>query len=133
VDAYCERVGMGVLAEPLNAFSNLSFLLAAWAAWVLASRETSEMRQQTVQMGRSMIEWLKSVRPEQVRALAGSEAFRAHREADDGRMVTGEPAQVVKRLRELQEQAQVDELVMVTPSIDRARRTASLEAIAGAW
>jgi urease accessory protein len=35
-------------------------------AWVLASRETSEMRQQTVQMGRSMIEWLKSVRPEQV-------------------------------------------------------------------
>jgi len=38
VDAYCERVGMGVLAEPLNAFSNLSFLLAAWAAWVLASR-----------------------------------------------------------------------------------------------
>jgi hypothetical protein len=22
VDAYCERVGMGVLAEPLNAFSN---------------------------------------------------------------------------------------------------------------
>jgi hypothetical protein len=29
---------MGVLAEPLNAFSNLSFLLAAWAAWVLASR-----------------------------------------------------------------------------------------------
>jgi hypothetical protein len=48
-------------------------------------------------------------------------------------MVTGEPAQVLKRLRELQEQAQVDELVMVTPSIDRARRTASLEAIAGAW
>jgi hypothetical protein len=38
VDAYCERVGMGVLAEPLNAFSNVSFLLAAWAAWVLASR-----------------------------------------------------------------------------------------------
>ncbi len=38
MDAYCERVGMGVLAEPLNAFSNVSFLLAAWAAWVLASR-----------------------------------------------------------------------------------------------
>ena len=38
MDAYCERVGMGVLAEPLNAFSNGSFLLAAWAAWVLASR-----------------------------------------------------------------------------------------------
>ncbi len=38
MDAYCERVGMGLLAEPLNAFSNVSFLLAAWAAWVLARR-----------------------------------------------------------------------------------------------
>lgn len=38
MDAYCERVGMGLLAEPLNAFSNVSFLLAAWAAWVLATR-----------------------------------------------------------------------------------------------
>ena len=36
MDAYCERVGMGLFAEPLNAFSNVSFLLAAWAAWVLA-------------------------------------------------------------------------------------------------
>ena len=38
MDAYCERVGPGLLAEPLNAVSNISFLLAAWAAWVLASR-----------------------------------------------------------------------------------------------
>jgi hypothetical protein len=38
MDAYCERVGMGLLAEPLNAVSNLSFLLAALAAWVLARR-----------------------------------------------------------------------------------------------
>ncbi len=38
IDAYCERVGMGLLAEPLNAVSNISFLLAAWAAWVLARR-----------------------------------------------------------------------------------------------
>ena len=38
MDAYCERVGPGLLAEPLNAVSNVSFLLAAWAAWVLASR-----------------------------------------------------------------------------------------------
>ena len=38
MDAYCERVGMGVFAEPLNAVSNVSFLLAAWAAWVLATR-----------------------------------------------------------------------------------------------
>ena len=38
MDAYCERVGMGLLAEPLNAVSNFSFLLAALAAWVLAGR-----------------------------------------------------------------------------------------------
>ena len=38
MDAYCERVGMGLFAEPLNAVSNVSFLLAAWAAWVLATR-----------------------------------------------------------------------------------------------
>jgi hypothetical protein len=38
MDAYCERAGMGVFAEPLNAVSNVSFLLAAWAAWVLATR-----------------------------------------------------------------------------------------------
>src|SRR3712207_759035 len=38
MDVYCERIGPGVLAEPLNAASNISFLLAAWAAWVLAKR-----------------------------------------------------------------------------------------------
>jgi hypothetical protein len=38
MDAYCERLGMGLFAEPLNAFSNVSFLLAALAAWVLAGR-----------------------------------------------------------------------------------------------
>lgn len=38
LDAYCERVGPGLLAEPLNAITNVSFLLAAWAAWVLARR-----------------------------------------------------------------------------------------------
>ena len=38
MDAYCERVGMGLFAEPLNAFSNVSFLLAALAARVLARR-----------------------------------------------------------------------------------------------
>lgn len=39
IDAYCERTGPGLLAEPLNAFSNASFLIAAWAAWRLAKRE----------------------------------------------------------------------------------------------
>ena len=35
VDAYCERVGPGLLAEPANALSNLAFLAAAIALWRL--------------------------------------------------------------------------------------------------
>jgi urease accessory protein len=31
--------------------------------WVLRTRETAELRQQTEQMGRSMVEWVKSVKP----------------------------------------------------------------------
>lgn len=31
--------------------------------WMLQTRETSEMRQQTEQMGRSLVEWLKSIDP----------------------------------------------------------------------
>ena len=38
IDVYCERVGPGLLAEPLNALTNVSFLIAAWAAWLLARR-----------------------------------------------------------------------------------------------
>jgi hypothetical protein len=38
MDVYCERVGMGFFAEPLNAFTNISFLIAAWLAWMLARR-----------------------------------------------------------------------------------------------
>ena len=33
---YCERTGPGLLAEPLHALTNASFLIAAWAAWLLA-------------------------------------------------------------------------------------------------
>ena len=38
--------------------------------WVLRTRETSELRQQAVQMGRSLVEWLKSVHPELVEGCA---------------------------------------------------------------
>ena len=41
--------------------------------------------------------------------------------------------QVAEQLRELAEQAQADELVVVTPSLDRARRTGSYVALAEAW
>lgn len=33
VDIYCERLGPGFWAEPLNASTNLAFLIAAWLAW----------------------------------------------------------------------------------------------------
>lgn len=44
--------------------------LAALDAWVLQTRESAELRQQTQQMGRSLVEWLKTVQPEHVPAGA---------------------------------------------------------------
>ncbi len=38
VDIYCERVGPGFWAEPVNAATNLAFLAAAWWGWRLARR-----------------------------------------------------------------------------------------------
>jgi hypothetical protein len=38
VNSYCERTDTGYWSEPLNAVTNGAFLLAAWAAWRLASR-----------------------------------------------------------------------------------------------
>jgi hypothetical protein len=39
IDIYCERTGPGLLAEPVNAITNLAFLLAALACWRLAGRQ----------------------------------------------------------------------------------------------
>ena len=72
------------------------------------------------------------LRPEQVVELARSTPFRGGRR-DEFQMVVGEPKAVAERLLELQHAAQVDEIVVVTPSLDRARRTASLLAVAEAW
>jgi hypothetical protein len=38
VDIYCERTSAVWNAEPLNAWSNLAFLIAAWLAWRLQKR-----------------------------------------------------------------------------------------------
>lgn len=38
VDIYCERLGPGFWAEPVNAVTNLAFLIAAAAAWIAARR-----------------------------------------------------------------------------------------------
>lgn len=38
IDLYCERVGPGLWAEPVNASTNVAFFLAAWGVWELARR-----------------------------------------------------------------------------------------------
>jgi alkanesulfonate monooxygenase SsuD/methylene tetrahydromethanopterin reductase-like flavin-dependent oxidoreductase (luciferase family) len=48
-------------------------------------------------------------------------------------MVVGRPQAVVERLLELQAESQADELVLVSPGLDRARRIASYQAIAEEW
>ena len=113
-------------ATPSAAISVLSFAsdddeaqLEFEAAWTLTMRNLS----------RGVREPL---RPEEVQEFARSEAFRRG-SRDDRRMVVGEAKQVVERLLELKDAAQADEVVVVTPSLDRARRTASLTAVAEAW
>jgi luciferase family oxidoreductase group 1 len=112
--------------EPYSAMSVLSFaseddeaVLDFEAAWTL-----------TMQNLRRNIR--EPVRPEQVLEVSRSAEFRAARR-DDGRMVTGEPKAVAERLLEMKEQAQADEIVVVTPSLDRDRRVGSYAAIADAW
>lgn len=39
VDIYCERLGPGFWAEPLNALTNIVFFIAAFGVWWLARRE----------------------------------------------------------------------------------------------
>jgi luciferase family oxidoreductase group 1 len=70
------------------------------------------------------------LRPEQVVEHARSDAFRSRRHERDPRMVTGQADDVVARLAEMKERAMVDELVIVTPSLDRKRRTDSYRQIA---
>jgi len=38
-DLYCERLGPGLLAEPVNAATNAAFFVAAWLAWRHARRD----------------------------------------------------------------------------------------------
>jgi luciferase family oxidoreductase group 1 len=75
------------------------------------------------------------LRPEAARELAGSAGFAASRtgRAGDDAMVTGPPDAVAERLLEMKERAEADEIVVVTPSLDRGRRTGSYQALADAW
>lgn len=67
----------------------LADAIAAWRAddaealrridgWLRATRETAELRQQSEQMGRSLVEWLKAVRPaDAARAAAAPPLYPA--------------------------------------------------------
>ena len=73
------------------------------------------------------------LRPEQVTEHARSAAFRSRRVDRDPRMVTGAAKIVAERLLEMKHRAEVDEIVVVTPSLDRSRRIGSYREIAHAW
>jgi urease accessory protein len=63
------RSDLAVLAQAVDAWRRGdSGRIRALDQWVLQTRETAELRQQTEQMGRSLVEWLKAVHPQQVPA-----------------------------------------------------------------
>jgi len=65
------RSDLPVMREAIAAWRGSdSERIAALNDWVLQTRESSELRQQTEQMGRSLVEWIRTVRPELVEGLA---------------------------------------------------------------
>ena len=53
---------MAVIAQAVPAWQSLDTQrLQSLNAWVLASRESAEMRLQTLQMGKSLLEWLRNL------------------------------------------------------------------------
>jgi len=56
------RADMSALVQALTAWSMLDIpRLQALNTWVLCTRESSEMRLQTLQMGRSLLDWLRNL------------------------------------------------------------------------
>lgn len=61
------RADLAVVGDAIVAWRNADMLrIDVLNNWVLQTRETSELRQQTEQMGRSLVEWLRTVHPELV-------------------------------------------------------------------
>lgn len=113
--------------QPWSAMSVLTFasedheaVLEFEAAWALTMQNLARNKREPL-------------RPEEVVEYARSGSFRNRRRDRDPRMATGSAADVVARLAAMKEQAMVDELVIVTPSLDRKRRIESYRAIAEAW
>jgi luciferase family oxidoreductase group 1 len=116
----------GFSAEPYSSMSVLAFgsedpdqVLTFEAAWTMMMRN----------LRRGIREPL---RPETVHEFARSSEFLSAR-GDYQHMVTGEPKAVAERLLELKDQSEADEIVVVTPGLDREARKASYRAIADAW
>ncbi len=100
--------------EPYSAMSVLAFasddpdaVLEFEAAWTLTRRN--------IQRGVR-----EPLAPESIAEFRASEDFQSARQRD-GRMVTGEPKAVAERLLEMKALAEADEIVVVTPSLDRDR------------
>jgi urease accessory protein len=68
------RADLAVIAQAVPAWQNGDHAaIAALNAWVLQTRESSELRAQAEQMGRSLLEWLRNhttARSEQIETLA---------------------------------------------------------------
>ena len=59
------RSELAVVAQAMTAWrAGDAERVASLNGWVLHTRETAELRQQSEQMGRSLVEWLKSVDPQ---------------------------------------------------------------------
>jgi hypothetical protein len=50
VDNYCERTDSTLWAEPINAFTNAAFLLAAWYAWRSSARHPDHPQRRLIQI-----------------------------------------------------------------------------------
>lgn len=72
------RGDLAVVAQAIPAWQRADHeRIAMLNTWVLQTRESSELRQQTEQMGRSLLDWLRNhttAQPEQINALAALQA-----------------------------------------------------------
>lgn len=123
---YREEFRPGVKEEPWSAISVLAF----------ASDDPDEITLFEAGWALTMLNLRRGIReplrPEDVQAFATSAEFR-DAPRDDDRMIVGPATSVVDRLQALQREAETDEVVVVTPGLDRAARITSFEAIATAW
>jgi len=73
LDLALARADLAVIAQAIPAWRSGDLArIVALNGWVLQTRETAELRQQTEQMGRSFVEWLRTVRPELIEGPAAA-------------------------------------------------------------